>query len=324
MKARLHRALALAAFLAVRATAAAEGSVEFGEIWAYLMKGEEAFLDASYPISDIGYFGASIDAFGNLVGVPDPANISFFPGRKHLVVAEVTNAALTHFCLNPAYPVRDRLVAQIAEAAAPFDGVQIDFEKVHPADRDNFVEFLTLVRAAIGNRTLTVALPARVRKVDDPYDYARIGPIVDRIIVMAYDEHWSGSVPGSIASIDWCRDVARFAMREIGAKKLVMGLPFYGRAWADRNLSKAYKHSSLERIKAEKNIAEVERRADIPYFQYQETVTVQVYYEDAKSVYERARVYRAGKVSSISFWRLGQEDPEVWKRLRLSQRDARK
>jgi spore germination protein YaaH len=90
---------------------------------------------------------------------------------------------------DPAYPVRDRLVAQIAEAAAPFDGVQIDFEKVHSADRDNFVEFLTLVRAAIGNRTLTVALPARVRKVDDPYDYARIGPIVDRIIVMAYDEH---------------------------------------------------------------------------------------------------------------------------------------
>ena len=63
--------------------------VEFTEVWAYLLAGEERFLDDSLPITDIGYFGAGLNSFGELVGVPDRAKLARWNGRVHLVIAEV-------------------------------------------------------------------------------------------------------------------------------------------------------------------------------------------------------------------------------------------
>ena len=291
----------------------------FREIWAYLMVGEERFLDASWPISDIGYFGAGLNSTGKLCGVPNRKIIDNFHGRVHLVVAEVSNAALTHFCIDPSFPMRDELIKSIASAAVPFDGVQIDFETVSYADRDNFCTFLTGLKKQIGNRTLSVALPARTRNVDDAYDYDRIGSIADRIVVMAYDEHWSGSAPGSIASLDWCKKVSSYALAKIGQSKLIMGMPFYGRSWGEINPSKAYKYSTLSNLISEKGISDIERTDEIPFFEYTETIKVRVYFEDARSVLSRALMYRDASVQSISFWRLGQEDSAVWGELKLEE-----
>lgn len=287
--------------------------VAFQEIWAYLMKGEEQYLSVSYPISDLGYFGAGISTYGALTGLPDPAKIAFFPGKKHLVIAETGNAALTHFCLDPQYPLRDALVRDIIAAAASYDGVQIDFEAVPARDADLFVEFLALLKGKLGTKPLSVALPARWRTVGDSYDYARISAVADKIIVMAYDEHWSGGVPGSIASLDWCATVSAYALSKIGREKLVMGLPFYGRAWTDTNPAKAYKHSGISKLVTDKNISTLNRNKDIPYFEYLETVKVQVFFEDSVSTLSRLNLYKTAAVKGISFWRLGQEDPEVWK-----------
>ena len=112
--------------------------IEFSEIWAYLMDGEEGFLAASQPITDLGYFGAGISMSGKLVGVPDRRKLGAFKGRVHLVVAEPENYALTHFCLDPQYALRDSLIADIAAGAAAYDGAQIDFEAVSSQDCENF------------------------------------------------------------------------------------------------------------------------------------------------------------------------------------------
>lgn len=290
--------------------------VEFTEVWAYLLSGEEAFLSSSYPISDLCYFGAGINSYGELVGVPDPGNLSSFGGRKHLVVAETSSLALSHFCLDPAYPVRDRLVAEIVAAAAGYDGVQIDFEAIPSRDRDNFAGFLALLKMALGHKSLSVALPARLSAAGDTLGYARLAKIVDKVLIMAYDQHWSTSEPGPVASLDWCEDVVAYASSEIPAAKLVMGIPFYGRSWTDKKLAKAFKHSAVASLSAEKEIDAPFRDGEIPHFNYEEVVSVIVYYDDATSITARMRLYRESGINAVAFWRLGQEDPEVWERLR--------
>lgn len=294
----------------------ASAPVAFTEVWGYLMAGEEQALDASMPITDIGYFGAGLNNFGQLTGVPDRSKLNGWNGRVHLVIAEVSNPALSHFCLNPDYGIRPALIQSIADAAKDFDGVQIDFETVASSDRDHYLSFLKEIKASIGNKTLSVALPARTRKIkEDAYDYKKISRIADRIIVMAYDEHWSGSIPGPIASLDWCSRVAAWARSKIGSEKLVMGLPFYGRAWGDVNPSKAYRFSTLATLMNDKSITAVNRSGDIPWFEYEQTVRVKVYYEDSRSIFARSLLYRDAKVQKIAFWRLGLEDPGVWESL---------
>lgn len=205
--------------LAPRAAAAAApqppATLAFQEVWAYLLAGEERYLDPSFPITDLGYFGAGISTYGKLVGVPDRAKVKDYKGRVHLVVAEVGNAALSHFCLDPAFPLRAELVSSIAEAAKPFDGVQLDFEAIGSKDFDNYYEFIRILRQALPGKALSVTLPARISERGDEFGYERIGRVADRVIVMAYDEHWSSSVPGPVASIDWCRKVAAYALSRV-------------------------------------------------------------------------------------------------------------
>jgi spore germination protein YaaH len=288
----------------------------FPEIWAYVVADSESALRPGLPITDIGYFGAGVNIYGTLVGVPNRRKLPAFSGRVHLVVICDGNA-LSHFVLKPGSAERRALIADLISSSKDYDGLQIDFENVPQRDAGTFLSFLTELREGLGNKMFTVALAARTRKIaNDVYDYEKILPLVDRILVMAYDEHWSGSSPGSIASLSWCRNVANYCITTIGKEKLIMGLPFYGRAWGSPNHSGAYIYSSIERIAKENNITEIRRENSIPTFNYTAPVSVKVYYEDEYSLSVRMEMYRTMGVKSIGFWRLGQETPGVWKLLK--------
>jgi len=289
----------------------------FHEIWAYVVAGREAAFRPSLPISDIGYFGAEVNSFGALVDVPKRRALAAFKGRVHLVVA-CGGRALSHFALYPGRPERQALIADLLKASADFDGLQIDFEDVSQRDGAAYVSFLAELRAGLGDKMFTVALRARTRKIEnDTYDYETIKPLVDRILVMAYDEHWSGSSPGSIASLAWCKRVADYSLKTIGPEKLIMGLPFYGRAWGNANPSRALIYSTIASIVKEYEVSDMQRENGIPVFKYVIPVSTTVYYEDAYSLSVRMEMYKAQGVNAIGFWRLGQETPAVWRILVL-------
>jgi hypothetical protein len=288
-----------------------------GEVWGYLVTGRESALDPEYPLSDIGYFGAEIDNYGKLVNVPDRRKIPGYPGRVHMVVT-CDSRALSHFALEKGSAVRRRIIADLLSETAPYDGLQIDFEYVLSGDAGAFHSFLYELREGLAGKMFTIALPARTRTLrNDVYDYAKIKPLVDRILVMAYDEHWSTSEPGPIASMNWCRDVASYSLETVGEEKLIMGLPFYGRAWGHINPSRAYTYSGIETLKEENEVSGVSRTGGIPHFNYEVPVSVTVYYEDDVSLSARMEMYRSLGVRAVGFWRLGQENPRIWKLLEL-------
>ena len=88
----------------------------FREVWAYLLRGEEKELTGTEPITDLCYFGASLARNGRITdAVPRPA-IVMKDGVKpaiHLVIDELSNDALMHFSLDPAYGVRPLLIQDI-------------------------------------------------------------------------------------------------------------------------------------------------------------------------------------------------------------------
>ncbi len=293
-------------------------SVEFPEIWAYLVDGTESYLSYDMPLTDVGYFGAEIDTYGSLINVPDPADIAGFTGRIHLVVC-CNSTSLTHFCLEPEGNVRDGLIDELLAAAGPYDGLQIDFELVPKRDRDTFLSFLKELKAGLGDKMLSVAVPARTRTIEnDVYDYEQIARIADRILVMAYDEHWSSSAPGPIASFDWCERIARYSLETVGEEKLIMGLPFYGRTWGNVSLNRAFYFSGIQRIMRENKVEQVYRENGIPWFSYEiSPVTVTGYYEDVYSLSERLNLYHDLGAVAVGFWCLGQEDPRIWQYLSI-------
>jgi len=290
----------------------------FREIWAYVFADEESALTPGLPISDVGYFGAEVNSYGALIDVPNRRKLRAFPGRVHLVVA-CNGKALSHFVLKHGSTERKTLIADLLAASKDYDGLQIDFENIPQKDGEPYLSFLKELRAGLGNKMFTVALAARTRKIaDDVYDYEKILPFVDRILVMAYDEHWSNSAPGPIASLPWCKKVANYSLNVIGKEKLVMGIPFYGRTWGNIKPNRAFYHSGIERTHREQGSPEIRRENGIPTFRYETPLSVTVYYDDEYSLSARMEMYRTMGIASIGFWRLGQETPAVWKQIKLN------
>jgi spore germination protein YaaH len=289
----------------------------FTEIWGYALNGRESALNAQLPVTDVVYFGAEVDAYGKLVEIPNYRNLNAFRGRKHFVVI-CSSRSLTHFVLLERSPERRALIDDILEAARPYDGLQIDFEYVPARDGEAFLSFLRELRAGLGNKVFSIALPARTRTLtEDVYAYVRIKPIVDRIFVMAYDEHWSNSAPGPIASMGWSQRVATYALEAIGPEKLIMGLPFYGRSWGDIAPNTAYVYSGIERIIREQDITEIERENGVPFFRYETPLSMTVYFEDAYSLATRLDMYKKLGVTAVGFWRLGQETLSFWPYIKI-------
>ena len=292
----------------------------FEEIWVYVVAGREAALTGNLPLTDIGYFGAEIDSYGKLTGVPRRSALNF-RGRVHLVVS-CNGRALSYFTLRQGSNERRELIADLISETRNYDGLQINFENIPQRSGDDYFTFLQELRAGLErNKLFTVALAARTRKVDnDVYDYAKILPTVDRILVMAYDEHWSTSAPGPIASMGWCSRVARYSLDTIGPEKLIMGLPFYGRSWGSITPNRAYIHSGIQDIIREQNITEIDRDNGIPNFKYNTELTVTVFYEDEYSLSTRLEMYKRMGVRSVGFWRLGQETLAFWQTIGIESR----
>ena len=295
--------------------------IVLNEVWGYVMYGREDKFTNDMPITDLCYFSADVNSYGEITDVPKASYFRNrgYEGRIHLVVT-CTGRALTHLVMEPDFGVRKTLVSSIAKMSKDYDGVQIDFETVPARDVENFRTFLTDVRKAIGkDKIFSVALAARVKKIsDDIYNYEKIYPLADKIIIMAYDEHWSGSVPGSVASYDWCEKVSDYSKSVIPEEKLVMGLPFYGRTWQEGgSYGSAWVFTSISRILNENNITHVERENGVPYFSATIPVNVTGYFEDTYSLVTRARMYNEKGIDKFAFWRVGQEDISFWQWLKI-------
>ena len=120
---------------------------------------------------------------------------------------------------DPASSLGARAADRVVGDQRGFDGVDLDYEKFAYADdrstwsttRPNWIAFLTELSTALHaiGKQLIVSVPPVYDdgQTDDSgywvYDHAAMGPLVDRIRVMAYDYSYQGGEPGPIAPIDW-------------------------------------------------------------------------------------------------------------------------
>lgn len=297
-----------------------DNRLAFKEVWGYVMIGEEKSFSPDYPVTDIGYFVNAVNNFSDFVKVPKRSE-SFpdFKGRVHLV-SSVDSKAQTHLLLDSKFPLRNRIIKQLVEECKDYDGLQIDWELVMKEDDKNFLSFLKVLKRRLKGKMLTVAIPARTKTLErDAYDYSKLSEIVDKIIVMAYDEHWSTSAPGPIASMAWCKRISDYAKTVIPEDKLVMGCHFYARAWNNEDVGrKAYRMYKVDDlIKANKvSVFKKSSEGDLS-FSFEKKTTVFVYYDTVTSCKERCKMYLDNDIARLSFWRVGQENPDFWNELKI-------
>lgn len=296
----------------------------FQETWAYLMKGEEKYFPATSPITDIGCFSASVDADGYLTGghTTPPHLVGTGPNtRYHLVITIPWSTTLAHIYMDQNLPFRQRIIDGIIERCQPFDGVQIDIESVSSKDKAAYLKFLVAVKKSLPKeKVFSVAVMARwadhkKKNPSDAFDYAFIGKMADRVIVMAYDEHYRGGGHGPIASLPWCQKVFDYALQTVPQEKLVMGVPLYGRSWQKEKIAAAMRNPEIWtdlRIREAQLESSPENGGS---YSYTTNVTINVHFESLPSLNAKMDLYASKPIAGVAFWRISQEPRGFWNQL---------
>lgn len=226
------------------------------------------------------------------------------------------------------------LVEKVLELGC--DGVNIDIQNLNEADRNAFTVFIKLLRATLPtSKLISVCVAPNPWGVttgwQGSYDYAALGKVSDQIFIMAYDEHYTGSTPGAVASFPFVENSVKYALKYVPSSKIVMGIPFYGRYWKQgaskggygitvsdvERLVATYKTTTWYDAKAQcaRATLTVSATDNVVIWGSEKLSagTYDIWYENEASIEKKLSLVSKYSLLGAGSWALGQEPDHFWR-----------
>ncbi|WP_019121538.1 S-layer homology domain-containing protein [Brevibacillus massiliensis] len=232
------------------------------------------------------------------------------------------NRELTHSMLATSAN-RTKMVNQLVGFVDKYklDGLNLDFENVDPADRDNFTAFVKELASALSSHQakLSVDVPPDLGSDwSEPFDFAALGKYADYVVLMGYDEHWTGGPEaGSVSSLPWLKNAIRELKASIPAYKLIVAVPFLNRDWYMKDGTLTSTDLTLEEqqavLKTKKPAIywdETTSQYVATYWEGSEKHTI--WLEETRSFTKLYQMILAEGASGIAYWHIGAENDEMW------------
>ncbi|WP_241491930.1 glycosyltransferase [Sphingomonas endophytica] len=211
---------------------------------------------------------------------------------------------------------RRRFAADIEALVAREDGagVMLDLESLPASAHRDYRRFLSELHARFAPRGWIVALAAPV--ADPDWDLRAYAAVADRLVLMAYDEHWMGGAAGPIASQPWFARVVAQAVARVGTDKAIVAIGSYAYDWAGRT-TEPLSIADAWTLAARAGVTpQFDAQSGNSHFRYQaDGQRHDVWLLDALSAANQMAVIRRTGAAGVALWRLGSEDPQVWRAL---------
>ena len=215
---------------------------------------------------------------------------------------------------------RQNLITQLIQAAVNvgLDGINVDFESLSEDVGIHFLEFLRELSVECHKNNLVLSVDNPVPEdFTSHYDRAEQGRVVDYVIIMGYDEHYSGSDAGSVASLPWVEQGIQDTLEEVPADRVINAVPFYTRLWKTTGgavTSEAIGMDQAQQVISEKNVETYwDKNTSQNYGTYEEdNSTYQIWLEDAQSIAAKVKLASKYKLAGVAAWKLGFENSGIW------------
>ncbi len=219
---------------------------------------------------------------------------------------------------NSAY--KENLIRQLLDAVQQkgFDGVNVDFEYILAQDRDAFTAFvadLADTLRPLGYATSVALAPknsaAQTGLLYEGKDYPALGAAADSVLLMTYEWGYKYGPNMAVAPLNQVRRVVEYAVTEIPADKIDLGIPNYGYDWPlpfVRGNTVAATIGNVEAVQiAIRTDAVIEFDALFasPFFRYfQEGIAHEVWFEDVRSIQAKFDLIKSYGLRGAGYWQL--------------------
>ncbi len=227
----------------------------------------------------------------------------------------------------------DSIAAFVAEH--DLDGISVALENLTPGQREKYVSFIEQLRQKLPeDKEISVAVAANPNSGtggwQGTYDYAALAQHADYLMLMAYDEHYQGSAPGPVASIDFVEDSVHYALTKTTPDNIVLGLPFYGRIWGGDG---SMNGNRVPLMQVEELLSQYNAQItfdqtsgspkatflvtdDDPKQEIQgkplRPGSYELWFENDQSILQKLELVNTHNLKGIGTWALGQQSASVW------------
>jgi len=298
---------------------------------------DKGFLQRELPyLSGLIPFTYGIRPNGTLVELDDEALIA---AAQQVGVTPVMHlstltenggfdSALASLVLND-MQVQDSIIADIISTMDQrgYRVLDVDFEFIPAQDAVPYADFISRLHDTLAPLGIPVIVAlAPKTSADQPgllyegHNYALLGRAADAVLLMTYEWGYTYGPPLPVAPLPNVRRVVEYALTEIPAEKILLGIPNYGYDWMlpfVQGESRATSISNQYAVTlAADNGVEIsyDSAAQAPFFRYRDDAgrEHEVWFEDARSIRAKLSLISRYSLLGAGYWNLMRSFPQNW------------
>ena len=223
------------------------------------------------------------------------------------------------------YKSRENVINQIINYIKQYnlDGINIDFEGMYEADKDNFSRLLIEIRPRLNEigavLSVDVTAPDGAPEWSLCYDRYTIGKVADYVMFMAYDQYGvSATKAGTTAGHNWVEaNVKKFlGQEEVKAEKIILGIPFYTRVWKESNgnvTSNVVNIGNVNNVIPSNATKTWDEDLQQYYVEYKKGgATYKIWVEDEKSIEAKLDLVSKYNLGGAAYWEYDRATNSIW------------
>ena len=198
-------------------------------------------------------------------------------------------------------------------------GLDIDMEYIPPQFRNEFTSFVSNASRRLHEAGLLLHVDLAPKTSDEQsgllyeaHDYSALGAVADFVFLMTYEWGYAYGPPMAVAPLPNVQRVLDYALTEIDADKIFLGIPNYGYNWKlpfIRGESKAVTIGNVNAVRlalAKGSEILYDEQAQSPYFYYTDPngAAHVVWFDDVRSMNEKYKLVAEKQILGCGYWNL--------------------
>ena len=238
------------------------------------------------------------------------------------------DSALATLVLND-IQVQDAIVTDIVSTMEQrgYRVLDVDFEFIPAQDAVPYADFISRLRDTLAPLGIPVIVAlAPKTSADQPgllyegHNYALLGRAADAVLLMTYEWGYTYGPPLPVAPLPNVRRVVEYALTEIPAEKILLGIPNYGYDWTLPFVQGESRATSISNQYAVTLAADngvdisYDSAAQAPFFRYRDNAgrEHEVWFEDARSIRAKLSLISRYGLLGAGYWNLMRPFPQNW------------